>query len=507
MERADPQHGRAHRRVRRGEAGPADHGPAGARHRCCRARSIALRALCGLQPDTGAALPDELSRRGAPPDVPVLPPGECACPDGCRVRHASGRRNGAGTPPGSPTGSWPGPPSWCAPTRFWASTTSSGAPSSPPPSTWSWGRDARCWCWRPPVARWGRFCPGSAWLFVGYAYYGGYLPSAGRRALRAATSTQIVDALYMGSGFYGTPLDVAATYIVLFTIYGAVLVYLGGQRVLRRSVRSPRSGGRRGGRPDRALAGFLLGTVSGSGAATTVSVGAVTWPILRRAGYPADGPAACWPRPGSARSCRRRRWAPPRSSSPSCWRSSYLQVLIWAASRPCCTTWASSWPSRSTPAGSGARPVERRRHLAVAVAGRVRLPLVLAGGHRAVPGVGLAPSARSSTPRSSRWPVVPRPPPPDRPARLLAALARGAWDPAGHGGVRGGGDHHRGRHQDRSWPQAASMLIGGARGPATTRRGGRAHRGVRRRGVGDARAGRAGHRLLHHRRGSSSGRP
>jgi TRAP transporter 4TM/12TM fusion protein len=34
--------------------------------------------------------------------------------------------------------------------------------------------------------------------------------------------------------------------------------------------------------------GFLLGTVSGSGAATTVSIGAVTWPILRRAGYPAE---------------------------------------------------------------------------------------------------------------------------------------------------------------------------------------------------------------------------
>jgi TRAP transporter 4TM/12TM fusion protein len=34
--------------------------------------------------------------------------------------------------------------------------------------------------------------------------------------------------------------------------------------------------------------GFLLGTVSGSGTATAVSIGAVTWPILRRAGYPAE---------------------------------------------------------------------------------------------------------------------------------------------------------------------------------------------------------------------------
>ena len=36
------------------------------------------------------------------------------------------------------------------------------------------------------------------------------------------------------------------------------------------------------------LAGFLLGTVSGSGTATTVSLGSVTWPILRKAGYPKE---------------------------------------------------------------------------------------------------------------------------------------------------------------------------------------------------------------------------
>jgi TRAP transporter 4TM/12TM fusion protein len=36
------------------------------------------------------------------------------------------------------------------------------------------------------------------------------------------------------------------------------------------------------------LAGFLLGTVSGSGVATTVTLGSVAWPVLRRAGYPRD---------------------------------------------------------------------------------------------------------------------------------------------------------------------------------------------------------------------------
>ena len=35
----------------------------------------------------------------------------------------------------------------------------------------------------------------------------------------------------------------------------------------------------------RHFAGFLLGTVSGSGVATTVMLGSVSWPLLRRAGY------------------------------------------------------------------------------------------------------------------------------------------------------------------------------------------------------------------------------
>ena len=36
------------------------------------------------------------------------------------------------------------------------------------------------------------------------------------------------------------------------------------------------------------LAGFLLGSVSGSGVATPVTLGSLTWPLLRRAGYHPD---------------------------------------------------------------------------------------------------------------------------------------------------------------------------------------------------------------------------
>jgi TRAP transporter 4TM/12TM fusion protein len=125
--------------------------------------------------------------------------------------------------------------------------------------------------------------------FLAYGYYGGLLPQAWSIAHQGMDFAQIVDALYnSGSGFYGTPLDVAATYIVLFTIYGAVLELSGASRFfVDLSVAAFRKSRSAAGRTAVA-AGFLLGTVSGSGTATAVSVGAVTWPMLKRAGYPAE---------------------------------------------------------------------------------------------------------------------------------------------------------------------------------------------------------------------------
>src|ERR1044072_5238966 len=79
---------------------------------------------------------------------------------------------------------------------------------------------------------------------------------------------QIVDALYnSGSGFYGTPLDVAASYVVLFTIYGAVLDLSGaGRFFVNLSVAAFRRSRSAAGRTAVA-SGFLLGTVSEIGRA------------------------------------------------------------------------------------------------------------------------------------------------------------------------------------------------------------------------------------------------
>ncbi|SCG73481.1 TRAP transporter, 4TM/12TM fusion protein [Micromonospora siamensis] len=135
----------------------------------------------------------------------------------------------------------------------------------------------------------GWILPAVCLAFLGYGYYGGLLPQGWPVAHAGLDFDQLVDAFYNSdSGFYGTPLDVAATYIVLFTIYGAVLDLSGaGRFFVELSAAAFRRSRTAAGRTAVA-SGFLLGTVSGSGAATTVSIGAVTWPILRRAGYPAE---------------------------------------------------------------------------------------------------------------------------------------------------------------------------------------------------------------------------
>jgi TRAP transporter 4TM/12TM fusion protein len=86
-------------------------------------------------------------------------------------------------------------------------------------------------------------------------------------------------------GIFGTAVDVSATLIILFTIYGAFLQYSGaGKFFLDFSFALL------GGKPTSAgravvLASFLLGGPSGSGVATTVTIGSVAYPMLAKSGY------------------------------------------------------------------------------------------------------------------------------------------------------------------------------------------------------------------------------
>jgi TRAP transporter 4TM/12TM fusion protein len=138
----------------------------------------------------------------------------------------------------------------------------------------------------------GWILPVVAAVFLIYAYLGPVLELVGLGAIahRGYMPDRLVGLLYMTlDGIFGVPLDVAATYIVLFALFGAVLEQSGAGAFFIRWAGAAAGRGSAAG-PGRAvtLAGFLLGTVSGSGVATTVTLGAVAWPSLRAAGYSRD---------------------------------------------------------------------------------------------------------------------------------------------------------------------------------------------------------------------------
>jgi len=139
--------------------------------------------------------------------------------------------------------------------------------------------------------------PLTAGAFIVYAYIGPLFDLVGLSVLahRGYYPDRLIGTLYMTlDGLFGVPLEVAATYIILFSIYGAVLEHSGaGQFFIDWSL-AALGRARSGAAPGRAvtLAGFLLGTVSGSGVATTVTLGSLAWPLLRRAGYSAEAGGA-----------------------------------------------------------------------------------------------------------------------------------------------------------------------------------------------------------------------
>jgi TRAP transporter 4TM/12TM fusion protein len=130
----------------------------------------------------------------------------------------------------------------------------------------------------------GWILPAVAIAGLAYAFWGDVFP--GKWGHRGYDLDRVAGTMYISlEGIYGTAIAVAATFIVLFTIYGAVLEFSGaGKFFLDFSFAATGSKASGAGRTTT-IAGFLLGTVSGSGVATTVTLGSVAWPMLRRAGY------------------------------------------------------------------------------------------------------------------------------------------------------------------------------------------------------------------------------
>ena len=133
----------------------------------------------------------------------------------------------------------------------------------------------------------GLIMPGVVLAFIVYAFIGPMLPNPWTH--RGYDIDRIVGHMYMTlEGIFGVPIDVSSTFIILFTIWGAFLEFSGaGKFFIDFSFAAM------GGKPTSAgrtvtLASFLLGGPSGSGVATTVTLGAVAYPMLAKAGYSKD---------------------------------------------------------------------------------------------------------------------------------------------------------------------------------------------------------------------------
>ncbi len=130
---------------------------------------------------------------------------------------------------------------------------------------------------------------GSVFVVIGaimliYGVYGDYAPELISHA--GDTFPALCTAIfYKSDGVFGIMANVLATYVVLFVIFGAFLERCGAQKFF---IDFPLAAvGHRVGGPGKVsvIASGLFGSISGSAIANTVSTGAFTIPMMKKAGF------------------------------------------------------------------------------------------------------------------------------------------------------------------------------------------------------------------------------
>ncbi|HYC38718.1 MAG TPA: TRAP transporter fused permease subunit [Usitatibacter sp.] len=130
----------------------------------------------------------------------------------------------------------------------------------------------------------GWIMPAVVIAFLLYAAFGDRLPPPWTH--RGYDISRLTGHLYMTlEGIFGVAIDVSSTLIILFTLYGAFLQFSGAGKFFIDFSFSAMGGKHSSAGRTVVLASFLLGGPSGSGVATTVTLGSVAYPMLARAGY------------------------------------------------------------------------------------------------------------------------------------------------------------------------------------------------------------------------------
>ncbi len=137
----------------------------------------------------------------------------------------------------------------------------------------------------------GLALPVIATLFIAYSFFSESMPEI--IAFQNATVSKVLNKLVLSSqGVFGVPLDVSASTVFLFVLFGAMLDKAGGGKYFTDLAFSLL--GRYKGGPAKAavLASGITGMVSGSSIANTVTTGTFTIPLMKRTGFPGTKAAA-----------------------------------------------------------------------------------------------------------------------------------------------------------------------------------------------------------------------
>ena len=137
----------------------------------------------------------------------------------------------------------------------------------------------------------GPALPFIATCFIVYAFLGPHMPDL--IAFKGTSLNRFVGQMTMSTeGIYGVPLDVSATIVFLFVLFGAMLDKAGAGHYFIQLALSL-LGGFKGGPAKAAIMGSgLTGLVSGSSIANIVTTGTFTIPMMKKVGYPPTKAAA-----------------------------------------------------------------------------------------------------------------------------------------------------------------------------------------------------------------------
>lgn len=137
----------------------------------------------------------------------------------------------------------------------------------------------------------GPALPVIATCFIAYSFLGPYMPDL--IAFKGTSLDRFVGQMTMSTeGIYGIPLDVSATIVFLFVLFGAMLDKAGAGHYFIQLALSL-LGRFKGGPAKAAIMGSgLTGLVSGSSIANIVTTGTFTIPMMKKVGYPPTKAAA-----------------------------------------------------------------------------------------------------------------------------------------------------------------------------------------------------------------------